>query len=339
MASPGAGAATTLVASLFVEGSVTGMSDEQLLERFASQRDAAAEEANMLHEEIARLPDRYRTPVILCYLEGLTQDEAASQLGWPIGTVGVRLMRARERLRVRLTRRGFAPAMLPSCPSPRGASPWLRQSRYRRPGRPWSSPRRPARRFIRCHPRSPESPSRCSGVWRSRRPPVRSSRYLSAACSPAGSRTGIPVFLRNGPKPVQPSRQPKVGREPEEAKSILSNGGFEQGDAKGLIAEAWQKGAKMAGVEYQWDRTVAHEGTASLHLRKTVQRYFPIAQWSQEVKRSGATPRLKVSAFVKAKEMTKAILDVSFVDGERRMVPPLGRVHRPERRRRPAGHA
>ena len=70
----------------------------------------------MLHEEIGRLPDRYRTPVVLCYLEGLSHEQVARQLGWPIGTVGVRLMRARERLRDRLTRRGLAPtttALLP----------------------------------------------------------------------------------------------------------------------------------------------------------------------------------------------------------------------------------
>ena len=97
-------------------------------------------------------------------------------------------------------------------------------------------------------------------------------------------------------------------------KSILANGGIEKGDIKSLALEAWQKGARLAGVEYQWDRTVAHQGKASLHLKKTAQRYFPIAQWFQEVKRSGAAPRLKLSAFVKAKKMTKAILDVQFMD-------------------------
>ena len=71
----------------------------------------------MLHEEISRLPDRYRTPLVLCYLEGLTHQEAARQLGWSIGTVGVRLMRARERLRVRLTRRGLAPSMTALLPT------------------------------------------------------------------------------------------------------------------------------------------------------------------------------------------------------------------------------
>ncbi len=40
-----------------------------------------------LHEEVARLPEKYRVPVRLCYFEGLTHDEAAQRLGWPLGTV------------------------------------------------------------------------------------------------------------------------------------------------------------------------------------------------------------------------------------------------------------
>ena len=63
----------------------------------------------ILHEEVAQLPDRYRGPVILCDLEGLTHRQAATLLRCPVGTIGVRLIRAREQLRSRLTRRGLAP--------------------------------------------------------------------------------------------------------------------------------------------------------------------------------------------------------------------------------------
>lgn len=66
----------------------------------------------VLHEEIERLPERYRAPVLLCCLEGFTQGQAARRLGWPLGTVQSRLARGRARLRDRLTRRGLAPALL-----------------------------------------------------------------------------------------------------------------------------------------------------------------------------------------------------------------------------------
>jgi RNA polymerase sigma factor (sigma-70 family) len=62
---------------------------------------------SVLDEEINRLPAREQLPVILCYLEGKTNDEAAHLLGWPRGTIATRLARARQRLRGRLTRRGL----------------------------------------------------------------------------------------------------------------------------------------------------------------------------------------------------------------------------------------
>jgi RNA polymerase sigma factor (sigma-70 family) len=65
----------------------------------------------VLHEELDRLPERYRAVIVLCGLEGLTQEQAARRLGWPIGTVQSRLARGRERLRGRLVRRGVAPGV------------------------------------------------------------------------------------------------------------------------------------------------------------------------------------------------------------------------------------
>ncbi len=62
----------------------------------------------IVHQEIDRLPEKYRAPIVLCYLEGLTHDEAASRLSWPVGTVRSRLSRARDTLRSRLNRRGLA---------------------------------------------------------------------------------------------------------------------------------------------------------------------------------------------------------------------------------------
>jgi RNA polymerase sigma factor (sigma-70 family) len=83
------------------------------------------EEAVALHEEIGRLPERYRTAVVLCYFEDLTHEEAAVRLRTAVGTISVRLMRAREILRSRLTRRGLAPgvALLASSSQAAEASP------------------------------------------------------------------------------------------------------------------------------------------------------------------------------------------------------------------------
>jgi RNA polymerase sigma factor (sigma-70 family) len=61
----------------------------------------------LVNEEVRRLPPRYRNLVVICYLEGKTNEEAAHELRCPVGTVKGRLARARELLRRRLTRRGL----------------------------------------------------------------------------------------------------------------------------------------------------------------------------------------------------------------------------------------
>jgi RNA polymerase sigma factor (sigma-70 family) len=62
----------------------------------------------VLDEELQQLGERYRAPLVLCYLEGKTRDEAAQQLGWSPSTLQRRLERGREILRSRLARRGLA---------------------------------------------------------------------------------------------------------------------------------------------------------------------------------------------------------------------------------------
>ena len=68
----------------------------------------ACELRTVLDEELARLPDRHRTVIVLCELEGLSRRDAAARLGISEGTLSSRLARAKSGLRDRLTRRGFA---------------------------------------------------------------------------------------------------------------------------------------------------------------------------------------------------------------------------------------
>jgi RNA polymerase sigma factor (sigma-70 family) len=77
----------------------------------AARDRSTADWGPILEEEVRGLPDRLRAPVLLCYLEGHTNEEAARVLGWPSGTVKSRLARARDLLRRRLRRRGLVPGV------------------------------------------------------------------------------------------------------------------------------------------------------------------------------------------------------------------------------------
>jgi membrane fusion protein, multidrug efflux system len=77
---------------------------------------------NIIHEEIDRLPGRFRVAVVLCDLEGRTHEQAARHLGCAVGTVKSRLARGRKRLRGRLERRGLAPTAALAAASVGGAA-------------------------------------------------------------------------------------------------------------------------------------------------------------------------------------------------------------------------
>src|SRR4051794_15756483 len=76
----------------------------------ADDRATDGELGHALHEELGRLPEKYRAALVACYLQGQTTAEAARRLGCPRGTVLSRLARGRDLLRARLGRRADAPA-------------------------------------------------------------------------------------------------------------------------------------------------------------------------------------------------------------------------------------
>ena len=104
--------------------------EESLLARQvpeASTQVGKADLSLVVFEELNRLREKYRLPLVLCYLKGLTTAEAAEQLGCPQGTIHSRLSAsARDQLRKRLTRAEALP-----CRPRRAWHPFLHERRCR----------------------------------------------------------------------------------------------------------------------------------------------------------------------------------------------------------------
>ncbi len=92
---------------------VAGRARAEQMASDPSERLSWEELRPRLDAEVARLPLEYRDAFILCHLEGKTNEEAARELGCPVGTIQSRLSRARARLRSRLRRQGLGPESIP----------------------------------------------------------------------------------------------------------------------------------------------------------------------------------------------------------------------------------
>ena len=85
--------------------------------------DLATDVAAILHEEVDRLPEKHRLPVVLCDLEGLTYEQAAGRLRWTVPTLRCRLAKARRQLDGRLDRRGITAGDVAGFPAAQAAAP------------------------------------------------------------------------------------------------------------------------------------------------------------------------------------------------------------------------
>lgn len=88
---------------------------------------------------------------------------------------------------------------------------------------------------------------------------------------------------------------------------------FEEGDE---LPIGWEKGQAIEGVAYVWDKNTGYDGQASLCLKKAVDKYFPVAQWTRTIEHTGNAEALTVSAQVRAQKAHKAVIDALFLDDE-----------------------
>ena len=259
--------------------------------------------------EVDRLPLLDRRLMRLTYWQGKSYKEAADATSLPIGTVRSRLARARERLRDRFSRLSLGSAGAAAMPTPSDAL--IVQTVRAASGFTGATK---AATAVGAVPTTVAALvegefAMTTFFWKS----------ITAAFLVGGAMSAAAVSLARRPPEPQPSPTAPVARPaPEgkkaESRSLLENGSVEEGEKD--APKGWSRGAKVPGVAYVWSRDTAHGGKASLCLKKTADRYFPIAQWSQTISRKGDAPRLKVSAWIKAETAGKAILDAQFIDGD-----------------------
>ena len=163
-----------------------------------SEVGSELETAPLLHDEIGRLPEKYRSPIVLCHLEGKTHEEAARVLNWPVGTLSGRLSRGRALLKGRLERRGLAVPMAAL------ARPFLNPCDLPIPGPQITSTLKSALLFAASQPVAPDVLSLTQGVLRNML--LHKIKTVLPALLVVGSVAGVAgaLALRAAQVPAQP---------------------------------------------------------------------------------------------------------------------------------------
>jgi RNA polymerase sigma-70 factor (ECF subfamily) len=264
---------------------------------------------SLLDQELGRLPDKYRTAIVLCDLEGKSYKEAARQLSCPEGTLAARLTRGRAMLAKRLARHGLV--------VPSGAMVLSQGASADVPASVVSSTIKAASLFAVGQAAvtgtiSVKVAVLTEGVLKTML--LSKLKIATAVLMTAAALSGAAGLAYQTQARETTLKAETTAAEPakaDAADNILQNAGFEEGDK---TPKHWSQGADIDGVQYIWDKENGKQGKASACLHKTAQRYFPIAQWYQVVDRKGEKPALRVAAQVKAEGVTKAIIDVIFLD-------------------------
>jgi len=90
--------------------------------------------------------------------------------------------------------------------------------------------------------------------------------------------------------------------------NLIRNHSFDDGSS------GWQTGANSSTVEYKIDKKGGVNGTAAARIHKSEDTYFPISEWTKQLRYDGKSPFIELSAMVQARDVRKAVLDVLFLN-------------------------
>jgi RNA polymerase sigma-70 factor (ECF subfamily) len=260
---------------------------------------------------IETLPERQRIPVLLHFHHGMTHREIAEALGKPVSTISNRIAKGLRTLQPRMRRAGIgdativlaailATASLLSPPQALGAPALFAGAGATAAGVSLTSLA------------SPVAETALGGTL------MKSAAVVTTIAVLTGLTA---VFTARSDETTDTT--PSVAAAPTPGDNLLTNGSFE--DNNGIVVEGqgggpqptgWNRGAPVDGVEYIYAQDDGHSGSTSVAFRKTENRHFPIAQWSQTFDHGGSSSALEVSAWIKAQDVTKAVVDVQFTDAQ-----------------------
>ncbi len=133
---------------------------------------------------------------------------------------------------------------------------------------------------------------------------------------PSASLPATTVLTVDAPNLLSAPARTDAATVAENEGNLLFNGSFEDGNGE---PAHWKKGVQGGGgtslpdVQWVYSRDRGHTGTSAIGFHREGRRYFPIAEWYQDVEHHGMGDTIRVSAMVAAKDVTKARLDVQFL--------------------------